>query len=157
MKIYTNLAFWDLFYLPLWWFYYRKPSFFNVSIKHTGAHHSPMCQNFANFISIRTILVLDWRKWPFFLDFLAFYVPLCCKKLSVQCSGKLHFCASPKSKYPVLQIRGFWWYRISVFEPFRQSVQYWKKIYIHHELLLRVVFSCFHGKKIFFFTLKCLH
>ena len=44
-----------------------------------------MCQNFANLILIRTILVLDWRKWPF-LRFFTFYVPLCSKKLSVQCS-----------------------------------------------------------------------
>ena len=41
-----------------------------------------MCQNFANLISITTILVLDWRKWPFW-EFLTFYVPLCSKKLSV--------------------------------------------------------------------------
>ena len=25
-----------------WWLYNRKPKFFNVSIKHTGAHHPPM-------------------------------------------------------------------------------------------------------------------
>ena len=38
-----------------------------------------------------TILVLDWSKWPFW-DFLTFYVPLCSKKLSVQCSCKDILC-----------------------------------------------------------------
>ena len=36
-----------------------ETKFLDVSIKHTGAHHPPMSQHFANFISIRTILDLD--------------------------------------------------------------------------------------------------
>ena len=54
-----------------------------VDLKGLRAHHPLMCQNFANFISIRTILVLDWRKWPFFGIFWLFMYHLCSKKLRV--------------------------------------------------------------------------
>ena len=46
------------FFETSWSLTIEKPSF-SMYIKHTGAHHHPMYQNFANFISIGTILVLD--------------------------------------------------------------------------------------------------
>ena len=54
---------------------------------------------------------------------------------------------------PSPALRGFWWYRISVFGSFGQPGQYIKKkLGADFEQLLRVVFSCFQGqKKIKFF------
>ena len=46
-------------------------------------------------------------------------------------------------------LRGFWWYGISVSVQFRQPGQYKKKLGADYEQLLRAVFSCFGGQKMF--------
>ena len=50
---------------------------------------------------------------------------------------------------PSLELRGFWWYGISVSGPFGQPGQCIKKDGANYEQLLRAFFSCFWGK-IFF-------
>ena len=89
MKIYTNWAFLrPVLHLPLWWLYYRKPSF-SMYLLSTQEHAIPLC---VKILQILIQLELSWfliegnvRFW----DFLTFNVPLCSKKLSVQWSYKL--------------------------------------------------------------------
>ena len=91
MKIYTNWAFLrPVLHLPLWWLYYRKPSF-SMYLLSTQEHTIPLC---VKILQILFQLELSWfwiegngRFW----DFLTFYVPLCSKKLSVQCMATLYF------------------------------------------------------------------
>ena len=89
MKIYTNWAFLRPVNTSLHGdFTIENPSF-SMSLLSTQEHTIPLC---VKILQILFWLVLSWfwiegngRFW----DFLTFYVPLCSKKLSVQCGSNL--------------------------------------------------------------------
>ena len=117
MKIYTNWAFLRPVNTSLHGdFTIENPSF-SMYLLSTQEHTIPLC---VKILQILFWLELSWfwiegngRFW----DFLTFYVPLCSKKLSVQCQNKV-FCKKMAqadrwcTMYAVLERRYFKGWRL---------------------------------------------